>query len=188
MSEKRKKPTERQKNCSYSFPYMGQNFDEVYCSKKDEGHVVSVCAEECESCLQFKNKHIQYPIEVNKIECESLGSFNEYEPGTPVRVMPCAKEYNGKTYLGMYLGNLPVENYISYKKEQKQLNIHAINNPAIYVFELKKIIYGCESYWSVINDPNDFEDITKETLDNVWYVQLLKEFYGEKECDTKKNS
>ena len=56
-----------------------------------------------------------------------------------------------------------------------------MNNPAIYVFELKKIIYGCESYWSVINDPNDFEDITKETLDNVWYVQLLKEFYGDKE-------
>ena len=33
----------------------------------------------------------------------------------------------------------------------------------------------------MINDPNDFEDITKETLDNVWYVQLLKEFYGDKE-------
>lgn len=33
MSEKRKKPTERQKNCSYSFPYMGENFDEVYCSQ-----------------------------------------------------------------------------------------------------------------------------------------------------------
>ena len=29
MSEKRKKPTERQKNCSYSFPYMGENFDEA---------------------------------------------------------------------------------------------------------------------------------------------------------------
>lgn len=58
----------------------------------------------------------------------------------------------------------------------------------LHGFELKKIIYGCESYWSVINDPNDFEDITKESIDNVWYVQLLKEFYEEKECDTKKNS
>ena len=29
MSEKRKKPTERQKNCSYSFPYMGENFDQI---------------------------------------------------------------------------------------------------------------------------------------------------------------
>lgn len=37
------------------------------------------------------------------------------------------------------------------------------------------------SQWSVIDNPNDFEDITKETLDNVWYVQLLKEFYGDKE-------
>ena len=63
-----------------------------------------------------------------------------------------------------------------------------MNNPAIFVFELKKIIYGCESYWSVIDDPNDFNDITKETLDNV------KEFYEnnekegeEKECDQKEN-
>ena len=46
MSEKRKKPTERQKNCSYSFPYMGENFDEVYCSKKVEDDLVTVSAEE----------------------------------------------------------------------------------------------------------------------------------------------
>lgn len=54
MSEKRKKPTERQKNCSYSFPYMGENFDEVYCSKKVEDDIVAVSGEECESCIQFK--------------------------------------------------------------------------------------------------------------------------------------
>ena len=65
MAEKRKKPTERQKNCSYSFPYMGENFNEVYCSKKVEDDIVAVSGEECESCIRFKNKHIQYPIEVN---------------------------------------------------------------------------------------------------------------------------
>ena len=54
MSEKRKKPTERQKNCSYSFPYMGENFDEVYCSKKVEDDIVAVSGEECESCIQLK--------------------------------------------------------------------------------------------------------------------------------------
>ena len=42
MSEKRRKPTERQKNCSYSFPYMGENFDKVYCSKKVEDDIVAV--------------------------------------------------------------------------------------------------------------------------------------------------
>lgn len=76
MSEKRKKPTERQKNCSYSFPYMGENFDEVYCSKKVEDDLVTVSAEECESCIQFKNKHIQYPIEVNKIKYEPFESWH----------------------------------------------------------------------------------------------------------------
>ena len=193
MSEKRKKPTERQKNCSFSFPYMGENFDEVYCSKKVEDDLVTVSAEECESCIQFKNKHIQYPIEVNKIKYEPFESWNRYEPGTPVRIMPCAKEYKEKTYFGMYLGNLPTQNYVSYERKNKQLDICIMNNTAIYVFELKKIIYGCESYWSVIDDPNDFEDITKEMIDNVWYVQLLKGFYknkedkkeGEKECNPK---
>ena len=185
MSKKRKSPTERQKNCSYSFPYMGENFDEVYCSKKDDYDLIAVSGEECESCTQFKNKHIQYPIKVNKIEYDPLKSWNQYEPGTPVRIMPCAKKYKEKTYRGMYLGNLPIQNYISYKEETKQLNVCAMNNPAIFVFELEKIIYGCESYWNVINDPNDFKEITKEMLDNVWYVQLLKEFYGEKECNPK---
>ena len=75
MSEKRRKPTERQKNCSYSFPYMGENFDKVYCSKKVEDDIVAVSGEECESCIQFKNKHIQYPIEVNKIKYEPLESI-----------------------------------------------------------------------------------------------------------------
>lgn len=51
MSEKRRKPTERQKNCSYSFPYMGENFDKVYCSKKVEDDIVAVSGEECESCI-----------------------------------------------------------------------------------------------------------------------------------------
>lgn len=194
MSEKRRKPTERQKNCSYSFPYMGENFDKVYCSKKVEDDIVAVSGEECESCIQFKNKHIQYPIEVNKIEYEPFESWNQYEPGTPVRIMPCTKEHKWKTYLGIYLGNLPTQNYVSYERKNKQLDICTMNNPAIFVFALKKIIYGCESYWSVIDDPNDFNDITKETLDNVWYVQLLKEFYEnnekegeEKECDQKEN-
>ena len=73
------------------------------------------------------------------------------------------------------------------KGKTNNLDICTMNNPAIYVFELKKIIYGCESYWSVIDDPNDFNEITKEVLDNVWYVQLLKEFY-EKKRRRKKNA
>lgn len=110
----------------------------MYCSKKVEGDLVAVSGEECESCIQFKNKHIQYPIEVNKIKYEPFKSWNRYEPGTPVRIMPCAKEYKEKTYLGMYLGNLPTQNYASYERKNKQLDICTMNNPAIFVFELKR--------------------------------------------------
>lgn len=48
------------------------------------------------------------------------------------------KEHKWKTYLGIYLGNLPTQNYVSYERKNKQLDICTMNNPAIFVFELKK--------------------------------------------------
>ena len=40
--------------------------------------------------------------------------------------------------------------------------------------ELKKIIYGCESWWHEITSVEELKDITDSDIDNTWYVQLLK--------------
>ena len=55
-----------------------------------------------------------------------------------------------------------------------------MTNPAIFVPELKKIIYGCESWWGTINNQDDLSDlnISDDDIQNTWYVKLLHEMYN----------
>ena len=58
-----------------------------------------------------------------------------------------------------------------------------MTNPAIFVPELKKIIYGYESWWGAITNKDDLSDlnISDEDIENTWYVQLLKSMIDTKE-------
>ena len=94
--------------------------------------------------------------------------------GCFVSIKPCAEEYKGKTYLGLYLGDLPWMSNVSYNEDEKILNVGVIHNPAIYVFSLKKIIFGAESWWCKIDSSEDMKDISEEDINNTWYVKLLK--------------
>jgi hypothetical protein len=50
----------------------------------------------------------------------------------------------------------------------------SMHNPGILVPELGKIIYGCESWWGTIDSEEELKElITKETISNCWYMQLL---------------
>ena len=89
-------------------------------------------------------------------------------------IRPCAKEYNAKTYIGIYIGDLPIQILTSYKESTGQLINSTMNNPAIFVPELKKIIYGCESWWKTIQSVDEFSKISNEDIDNTWYVKLLQ--------------
>lgn len=170
--------TERQKTCCFSMPYMGKNFNKVYCKIKDglKAQDLYVTSEECDTCESYKNRYMEFPLTIDDIELVPFKSLDTHHIGTPVRIKPCTKEETDKTYLGIYLGELPIQNLASYTEEDKKLRIQAMMNPAIYVFELKKIIYGCESYWSFIKDPHDFEEITPEMINGQWYIELLKSF------------
>lgn len=68
----------------------------------------------------------------------------------------------------------------------KLLFVLLLMNPVIYVFELKKIIYGCESYWSFMKDSHDFEEIMQEMINGQWYIELLKSFLPTKNYKDKK--
>lgn len=181
------KPSERQKNCINGMPYLGNNFDQTFCRKKlreectpdvDEEKAV-VANEECESCDHYKSKYIEYPIVVDEIKIEKLEGYCMYNAGIPVKIRPCGKEYEEKTYLGMYLGDQPWANRVSYNDESKVLTVKAATNPAIYVFSLHKIIYGAESWWSPIKDPEEMKDITDKEINNTWYMQLLNAMSSE---------
>ena len=127
-------------------------------------------------CDEFRSLYIEYPIEVSKINTNNdRSSYRSSEVGKFVRITPCAEKYERKTYLGLYLGELPMGHSISHNTETKELNVSFSTNPAIFVFDLNEIIYGMESWWGIIESEEDLKEITESDINNIWYVKALKE-------------
>ena len=136
---------------------------------------------DCESCDLFKSRYIEYPITVSKIENNEISFAGlGHECGALVKIRPCAEEYQNKTFIGIYLGDLPMGISSSYNEETQVLTNRAFTNPAIFVPELKNIIFGAESWWCEIRPGDDVSDITDENINNQWYVQMLKKLCGNK--------
>ncbi|KJS85141.1 MAG: hypothetical protein JM58_09180 [Peptococcaceae bacterium BICA1-8] len=130
-------------------------------------------------CDKYKSIYIEYPIEVSKINHDTnKGGYRDREIGKFVSIRPCGKEYQDKTYLGLYLGDLPIGHHISHNPDTKELNVSFHDNPAIFVFDLNKIVYGCESWWGIIKNEADLRKITDIDIDNVWYVKALKVMFS----------
>lgn len=126
-------------------------------------------------CDKYNSMYIEYPLEVSKINRENnKGSYRGSQVGKLAMIRPCGEEYEGKTYLGLYLGELPIEHHVSHNPDTKELNISFLNNPAIFVFDLNKIVYGMESWWRIIDNELDFKEITDFDINNIWYVKALK--------------
>ena len=49
-----------------------------------------------------------------------------------------------------------------------------MHSPAIWVPDLKRLIFGRGSWWRVLKTPEDLRQITDADIDNVWYVQALR--------------
>ena len=162
--------------CKFSFPYMGKEEGKVkvnyFCRKGEEEKEIR--DSDCEMCENFKSRYIEYPITVSGIHIDNPEYNDSSRVGSLVKIRPCGKEYESKTYLGVLLGDLPTEPYITYKRDNGELTVRNMTNPAIYVFELKRIVFGYESWWGVIEDEDDFKNITDEDIENTWYVQLFQ--------------
>lgn len=134
-------------------------------------------------CDAFKSKYIEYPITVSSIEVpkdKGLKESRGYKKGTLVKVRPCDEKYNNKTYLGFLLGDIDMQLFISHNSENKELRIYRNYNPAIFVPELKEVIYGCGSWWGEIKSEEDLKDITDNDIENVWYVKAWKKLNDDK--------
>lgn len=141
---------------SLLFLLFGKEFDET--KYKESGEWVKVSYEDCENCQNFKSKYIEFPIVVTLIESKP---FN-YKPlvdeiGTLVAVRPCNEKYQGKTYIGFLIGDIPVQPIISYDENNQELDINMFGNPCIFVPELKELIFGYQSWWTVIESEEDFK-------------------------------
>ena len=148
----------------------------------DDKNIHAVCDNDCENCSSFKSKYIEYPITINKVENETIDTTPIFEEvGTLCSIRPCGEEYQNKTYLGILIGNLPIAITTSFNEETGVLTNRTLNNPGIYVPELKKIIYGNESFWGAIESEDDMREITDSDIENVGYIRLLKSMIGAKE-------
>ena len=171
--------------CKFSMPCFttigGVKVDYV-CSHMDQ---TPIDEHDCENCENFKSRYIEYPITVNEIkvdEWDQYTLFHRDEIGHLARVRPCGEEYEGKTYVGIFLGEIPMSTHVSYNNKDGKLTVRPMPNPAIFVPELKKIIFGCESWWSIIKSEDEVKDITDEDINSQWYVQALKAMSADKKA------
>lgn len=122
----------------------------------------------------FKNNSIEYHCVVDGWEDDKVRICKKGECESCQKFKSKYIEYNEKTYIGIYIGDLPIQILTSYKESTGQLINSTMNNPAIFVPELKKIIYGCESWWKTIRSVDEFSKISNEDINNTWYVKLLQ--------------
>ena len=133
-----------------------------YCHLSVEPHSVGFCCtvngwedesirkitkHDCDNCTNFESRYIEYPIVVQNIENEKINTKEiGHRCGCLCEVRPCGEEYQGKSFVGVYLGRLPIAIYSSFERRTGVLKNSTMSNPAFFVPELRKIIYGYESW------------------------------------------
>lgn len=120
-------------------------------------------------------KEIQYPLEITGISFSGKIAESGHRPRGLVSIRPCGKEFGGKTFLGLYLGDYARSMGCSLNPSTGVLEVYpASHNPAIWIPSLERIVFGCESWWGAIESEEQLRTITNETIDGIWYVQALK--------------
>lgn len=176
MKTKKIEAKTKQERCRFCHPSISDipNWHCVVDGWEDD-KVKTVSKEECEQCKRFDSRFIEYPLTIQGIDNKEIDTYGlGHECGELCEISPCGKEYEGKSFIGIYLGDLPISITSSYHRDTGVLENGTVNNPAIFVPDLKKIIYGCESWWRTIESIEDFKGISIEDIENTWYVKLLK--------------
>ncbi|MGI0120310.1 hypothetical protein [Zooshikella sp. RANM57] len=134
------------------------------------------CADAAEDKnINFSVKHVVFE-EYSPLREQPLLNINNIKQGDYVAVKPCSDE---KTYLGVMLGDL-CEPVLGYNTSIETLYLkRGMGNPAMWVFDLNKVVMGYESWWNKIEKPEDLKQITDTDIDNVWYVKALKDLSKE---------
>lgn len=128
---------------------------------------------------------LNWQIALNKYTTLTVSQdapINKEGCGTPVKLRSCKPQHGDKTYFGILLGDIPLEIHHSIDTLGNLTAMRAMYNPAIFVPELNDIVFGAESWWGPIEDESELERlITDETIQNIWYVKMLKAMYGKRD-------
>lgn len=138
-----------------------------------------VCPDFIARSLGKPSRKMEYPIEVRGIHWRDGDQFfiaSRTGETQWVSVRPCGDGHNGKTYLGINIGDISLSMSAQYHRETGVLALSStMHNPAIFVPELGRLVFGCESWWGEIAGPDDLKQISDADIDNVWYVRMLKD-------------
>lgn len=122
---------------------------------------------------------IKFPIEVSGIKWEDSKTVEDgwfCKIGDIVCVRPCAEEFENKTYLGVFIGEIAQSIMVRHNLKTKELEVgHTMHNPGIFVPDINKIIYGYQSWWGNLESIEQLKEITDEDINNIWYVKALKQ-------------
>lgn len=154
---------------------FGSTFDDTeWACMRDSNRVVNTNPTACASCPLFKSRYIQYPVTISSIDLKPIEVNFERNIGQFVAVKPCGEEYNGKTYLGLHLGDHAMMNSTSLNEKSGTLTVRPVTNPLIYIFATKTLVFGAESWWHRIESPDELKDIIEDDINSTWYVQLMR--------------
>lgn len=140
------------------------------------------------TCQDFDSMWIEYPLAVSEIKVKEQPTYNRgfvHVVGTTVKVRPCSDNPDKKTFLGIYLGDLPRTTHATYNRTSHEIEISQHTNPAMWVPTLNKIIFGDESWWQdigMVPSEEDLKDvcITDSDIENQWYMKAILNIYTPK--------
>lgn len=104
--------------------------------------------------------------------------------GSIVCVRPCDPAFEDKTYLGILVGEMPLQIGLQYVTEGKELRVYsAFSNPLIVIPEKSAVVYGYESWWREVDSPEDLADITDEQIMAQPYMAALASMVADSAAD-----
>lgn len=162
--------TSRMYKCRHAFPDLKYDCNVyMHCNSKN----CQITKNDCENCEQFKSRFIEYPITVSKINKDiTQRSIYKDDIGKWCEVRIAGEK---ETRFGVLIGELPIDIIISHNCKTNELNLSFLSNPAIFVPELNRIVYGAESWWRIIDPDKQTPKITDDDINKQWYVQAAKD-------------
>lgn len=127
---------------------------------------------------------LKFPVEISGLDWNvkigvqktALFALGEAPPGSFVAIQSCKEGHGDKTYLGLLIGYVPTDVYAQRDPVTQRLKINVVgDNPAIFVFDLNEVVLGIESWWGPIESEKHLKQITKDDIENVWYMKALKQ-------------
>ena len=123
-----------------------------------------------------QKRDIEYPVEVQGIQFEGHPFREDRKTGKLVKVRVANKKPEEQgTHLGIYLGDAALGMGAYFSEEGILKFVVGRYNPAMWVPALNRIVYGCGSWWGLIESEEDLRKITDDDIQNVWYVKLAKQ-------------